>query len=164
MQQIKHNCMTNVKKTVFVISIASPILIGIYHNEVLQNIIKNDGKTSDILPKIISEIINDGDINELIYVNGPGSYMSIKLTYIFLKTLSVTLNIPFYAISGFETNGHSPIKALGKKYFFLNEQNEIKMKFLEDGEEPKEFSLPKIINYSICNRDTLPNYQLPAVG
>lgn len=151
------------KISLFIISISSPILIGIYKNSILEETIRSNGKTSDILPNIINEILKTRQISELIYVNGPGSYMSIKLAYIFLKTLSITLNIPFLAISGFDTNENSPIKALGKKYFFLDENHEIKMRFLDADETVKEFLLPQIIDYSLCFNDTLPNYQLPAV-
>lgn len=106
------------KTTLFVISIANPILIGIYRDGTLEKIIEKYGKTSDILPNTVDNILQTTSIDEIIYVNGPGSYMSIKITYIFLKTLSITLNIPFMAISGFDVNNNSPIKALGQKYFF----------------------------------------------
>lgn len=151
------------KTTLFIISIANPILIGIYKDGILDETIAKDGKTSDVLPNIVDQILEKTTIDEIIYVNGPGSYMSIKIAYIFLKTLSITLDIPFLAISGFDLNGKSPIKALGQKYFFLNNDNEIKMRFLEDDETVKSFSLPQKIDYSLCLADTLPNYQLPAV-
>ncbi len=151
------------KTTLFVISIANPILIGIYRDGTLEKIIEKDGKTSDILPNAVDNILQTTSIDEIIYVNGPGSYMSIKITYIFLKTLSITLNIPFMAISGFDVNNNSPIKALGQKYFFLTRNKEIKMRFLEENEVVNNFELPKKINYNLCILDTLPNYQLPAV-
>jgi len=151
------------KISLLVISIANPILIGVYKEGNLKETIKGYGKTSDVLPKIIDELLKKMSIGELIYVNGPGSYMSIKLAYIFLKTLSITLNIPFLALSGFDVNNNSPIKALGKKYFFLDENNEIKMRFLDDDEIVNDFVLPLVINYEKCFSDTLPNYQLPAV-
>lgn len=151
------------KTTLFVISIANPILIGIYKNGTLETTLEGDGKTSDILPNIIHKVLQEEEIHELIYVNGPGSYMSIKIAYIFLKTLSISLDIPFLAVSGFSTNENSPIKALGKKYFFLNKNKEIDLRFLEENETLRNFSLPQNIDYSICVQDTLPNYQLPVV-
>jgi tRNA A37 threonylcarbamoyladenosine modification protein TsaB len=151
------------KTTLFVISIANPILIGIYKDGTLEQIIEKEGKTSDILPYTVDEILQTTSIDEILYVNGPGSYMSIKITYIFLKTLSITLDVPFMAISGFDVNNNSPIKALGQKYFFLESNNEIKMRFLEENEVVNGFALPKKINYHLCILDTLPNYQLPVV-
>jgi tRNA A37 threonylcarbamoyladenosine modification protein TsaB len=151
------------KTTLFIISIANPILIGIYKNGILTETIEKEGKTSDILPHIVNQILEKQTIDEIIYVNGPGSYMSIKIAYIFLKTLSITLDVPFLAISGFDTNGNSPIKALGQKYFFLDINSEIKMRSLELNEIINNFVLPEEINYELCFADTLPNYQLPAV-
>jgi tRNA A37 threonylcarbamoyladenosine modification protein TsaB len=151
------------KTTLFIISIANPILIGIYKDDTLEETFQCDGKTSDVLPHTIDTILKNHTLDEIIYVNGPGSYMSIKIAYIFLKTLSITLDIPFLAISGFDTNGNSPIKALGQKYFYLDSDSEIKMRFLEDDEKVNSFKLPEKIDYSLCFKDTLPNYQLPAV-
>lgn len=151
------------KATLFVISIANPILIGIYKDGTLEQTIEKEGKTSDILPHTINEILQTTSLDEILYVNGPGSYMSIKIAYIFLKTLSISLNIPFLAISGFDVNGNSPIKALGQKYFFLETNNEINMRFLEENEVVNGFVLPEKINYHRCILDTLPNYQLPVV-
>jgi tRNA A37 threonylcarbamoyladenosine modification protein TsaB len=162
MQKIELN-LNETKTSLFVISISSPILIGIYSDGVLEGTIKSDGKTSDILPNIIDGILKNRQIDELIYVNGPGSYMSIKLAYIFLKTLSITKNMNFFAISGFQTNKNSPIKALGKKYFVLNSDGNIDVRFLEENEKIDEFMLPDKIDYNKCSNDTLPNYQLPAV-
>lgn len=151
------------KISLLIISIANPILIGVYKDGRLEETIKGDGKTSDVLPQIVDELLKKTSICELIYVNGPGSYMSIKLAYIFLKTLSITLDIPFLAISGFDLNNNSPIKALGKKYFFLDKNGEIKMRFLDDNEIINDFELPLVIDYEKCFADTLPNYQLPVV-
>lgn len=151
------------KKTIFIISISDPILIGIYSNNILQETIKSTEKTSDVLPNIIKNILKDGHIDEFIYVNGPGSHMSIKLTYIFLKTLSISLNIPLLSISGFDTNKKSPIKALGKKYFYLNNNNKIILRSLENNEKVNDFYLPQAIDYLLCSKNILPNYQLPVV-
>ncbi len=151
------------KTTLLVISIANPILIGLYKDGSLIETIKSQEKTSDILPTIVDEILKKESLNEIIYVNGPGSYMSIKIAYIFLKTLSITLEADFLALSGFDLNQNSPIKALGKKYFYKDENGKINLRFLEDGEIIEPFSLPQKIDYSLCLQDTLPNYQLPAV-
>ncbi len=151
------------KTTLFVISIANPILIGLYKDGNLEKTIESVGKTSDILPHIVDDILKEHTLNEIIYVNGPGSYMSIKIAYLFLKTLSITLGSEFLAISGFALNENSPIKALGKKYFYQEDNGEIQMRFLEENELLIPFSLPNKIDYQKCTTDTLPNYQLPAV-
>lgn len=150
---------------VIVISISNPILIGIYEEDKLINTISKEGKTSDVLPSLFDEILIDYDVKEIFYVSGPGSYMAIKIAYIFLKTISIVNEIKLYALSGFDFNNNSPIKALGKKYFFremIDSKEKIVIKFLEDN-KVEEFSLPKNIKNIKFNENTLPEYNLPAV-
>jgi tRNA A37 threonylcarbamoyladenosine modification protein TsaB len=152
------------KISVLVISIANPILVGVYEDEHLSQTIQLEGKTSDILPTIFDELLKKYTINEILYVNGPGSYMAIKIAYIFLKTISQTLNIDFQATIGFHFNSNSPIKALGKKYFHNNENNEIELKTITKETLLSDFKLPDKIDYSLFTSDTLPIYGLPAVS
>ena len=149
--------------SVLVISISNPILVGIYENDNLLETISSDGKTSDVLPDIFRNIIKKYSITSILYANGPGSYMAIKVAYIFLKTLCITNNINFKAADAFNFNNNSPIKALGKKYFFKAQNDKIIIDFLEDNEEIKDFTLPDKLNRSIFTNNTLPNYNLPAV-
>jgi len=85
--------------TVVVISISNPILIGIYRNKKLVENISKEGKTSDILPLLFDNILSKYNVENILYVNGPGSYMAIKIAYIFLKTISIVKNIRLYAVS-----------------------------------------------------------------
>jgi len=148
---------------IVVISIANPILVGIYDNDILIDTIKRDGKTSDVLPDIFKELQEKSNISidTIIYVNGPGSYMAIKVAYIFLKTFCIVKNIEFKAIDGFSVNNNSPIKALGKKYFF-QKNDEVIIDFLGDY-KLEDFKLPNDISMIKLNDKTLPNYHLPFV-
>ena len=150
------------KISVVVIPIASPILIGVYKNNKLIDSISKEGKTSEILPLVFQDLLQNYEIEKIIYVNGPGSYMAIKVAYIFLKTLTQTLNIEFLAASGFIFNNNSPIKAIGKKYFF-NIDGNIEIKSLDEKTKLNDFTLPKILNNNLFTSKTLPNYVLPAV-
>ena len=149
---------------ILVISISSPILVGIYENNTLIKTISKDGKTSDVLPIIFDEILNNYKINEIIYINGPGSFMAIKVAYIFLKTICITKNLTLKACSGFEFNNNSPIKALGKKYFFNTQDDKIELNFLTNDTKLEEFKLPNILNKNRFSSDIEPNYNLPAVS
>lgn len=152
------------KLDILVISIANPILVGIYRDAELIETISKDGMTSEILPLIFDQILKKHDkIATISYVNGPGSYMAIKVAYIFLKSISITKNIPLLAANGFHFNGNSPIKALGKKYFFNSLDDTIKIDFLKDDSLLREFCLPKILNKKIFTEENLPSYNLPAV-
>lgn len=149
--------------SVLVISIANPILIGIYEDDNLIETISKEGKTSDILPNIFDNILQKYKLKSIYYANGPGSYMAIKVAYVFLKTLSIVKELEFEATDAFNFNDNSPIKALGKKYFFKVQDDKIEIDFLNDNQEIKEFILPNKLNQSIFKNDTLPSYNLPAV-
>jgi hypothetical protein len=149
--------------SVVVVSISSPILVGIYQDNILIDTIKNEDKTSDALPLIFDTLLSKHSIENIYYANGPGSYMAIKISYIFLKTLSIIKNIPLKAASGFIFNDNSPIKALGKKYFINGQNDKIAIDFIEDLDRLKEFQLPNNISHISFSEDTLPNYHLPAV-
>ena len=147
---------------VLVISISKPLLIGIYENKKLIKEYKLEGKTSDLLPSLFLQILKEYDIKRINYVNSPGSYMAIKVAYIFLKTISISKNIEFMACNGFEFNENSPIKALGKKYF-IQDKDDIKVDFLEKDDIIRDFKLPNSIDKINFNKQTLPIYNLPAV-
>ena len=147
---------------VLVISISKPLLIGIYKNKELIKEYKLEGKTSDLLPSLFSDILKEYEVKRINYVNSPGSYMAIKVAYIFLKTISISKNIELMACNGFEFNENSPIKALGKKYFIQNE-DKIKVDFLEKDDIIRDFKLPNNIDKINFNKQTLPIYNLPAV-
>ncbi|MFA7570247.1 MAG: hypothetical protein WCY75_03235 [Sulfurimonadaceae bacterium] len=147
---------------ILVISIANPILIGVYEDKKLIQTFTQDGKSSDIIPKIFSEISKQYAMKRLFYVNAPGSYMAIKVAYVFLKTLSIAKKIPLYASNGFNFNQNSPIKALGKKYFIYN-NGEINLEFIHEDEKIENFMLPLHLDETIFSTNNLPQYNLPAV-
>ncbi|QOG12628.1 hypothetical protein [Arcobacter sp. FWKO B] len=146
---------------VVVISISSPLLVGVYFNKELKDTYVKDGKTSDILAEIFDDILKKYQVLSIYYVNGPGSYMSIKVSYIFLKTLSIVQNSKLFAVSGFEFNENSPIKAIGKKYF-IQKDDKISLTELNDL-AIHSFELPSSLQNIKISLDNLPNYVLPAV-
>lgn len=147
---------------VLVITISNPPLVGVYEDKQLVEEIKIDGLTSDELPVVFEKLTEKYKIEKVIYVNTPGSFMSIKIAYIFLKTLTMIKGIEFEAANGFLFNENSPIKALGKKYF-INENGGIKVDFLPNICKISDFQLPNNIEDYSFNKDTLPIYNLPAV-
>ncbi len=44
---------------IVIISVANPILIGLYEDRKLIKTFTQDGKSSDIIPKIFSEILDE---------------------------------------------------------------------------------------------------------
>ncbi len=147
---------------VLVISISKPLLIGVYKDKKLIKVYKDEGMTSDVLPIIFENIFKKFTLDRIYYVNTPGSYMAIKVAYVFLKTVSITKNIDLKACSGFEFNQNSPIKALGKKYF-INDENHVKVDFLDKNSRICDFELPAVLENINFTSETLPIYNLPAV-
>lgn len=147
---------------ILLISVANPILVGVYEEGKLIKTFTQEGKSSDIIPKIFSEILDAYTIKRIFYVNSPGSYMAIKVAYVFLKTICIVKNIELLACSGFNFNQNSPIKALGKKYF-INDGDAIKIDFIDETEVLSEFVLPNSLNEKIFSINNLPEYNLPAV-
>ncbi len=147
---------------ILVISISTPVKIALYNKNVLVETYEIDGKTSDELPKLFKTVTAKYEINRIFYVNAPGSYMAIKVAYVFLKTISITKALPFFATSGFYFNNNSPIKALGKKYF-IQKNGETVIDFIDESTKLDEFKVPQTLDETIFSEDTLPIYNLPAV-
>ncbi len=147
---------------VLLVALSSPIQIGIYENGSLIDTITSDKKSSDILPLIYSNILDKYSVNRLFYANGPGSFMAIKVAYIFLKSISVLKNIPLYATDAFKFNKNTPIKAIGK-LCFVKISSEIKTQKLEIVPEAN-FTLPDVLDYNEFTTNTTPLYMIGAVG
>lgn len=147
---------------VCVVALSSPILIGIYKNNKLYKTIETTEKSSEILPIIFKEILQEYKIKRIFYANGPGSFMAIKIAYIFLKSLSILKKIPLYATDAFYFNNNMPIKAIGKLYF-VKIASEIKKKKFE--EIPKSvFALRETLEIDDFSTNTTPLYSIGAVG
>lgn len=133
-------------------------MIGLYDNDVLIKKIKSEDKFSEALPVMLDEILKQYKLSRLVYANGPGSYMGIKISYLSLKTLSIVFDIPLFAISAFELNKNAPIKA-NKDLSFVMENGKISLQKLPCG----EFFLPADLKALNLKEDNLPFYFLDAV-
>ncbi len=149
------------KYQILVISISSPLLLGVYEDGLLIQTISSDKKTSEILLPLLNQYIHEYDISNIIYTRGPGSYMAIKLTYIMLKTIEITRGIPCFGCSGFALNEDQPIKAVGNLYFIKEKETIITKKY----EQPvnAKFTLPQSIHDLELDEESTPEYVLPAV-
>ena len=161
LQQNRKNWQKRMHDAV-VIALGSPIRVGIYEEGVLIEEIVSDKVGSDALPEIFEDLLQRYCFERLIYANGPGSFMGIKVTYLFLKTLSILQKVPLFSLDGFFFNENSPIKAYGKLYFVKNRA----IISLEPLEQPnlKVFELPRFINANNFNTDNAPCYGIDAVG
>jgi len=144
-----------------IISISSPLLVGVYEDGNLVRTISSELKTSEVLLPLLKECIDQYDISTMIYTRGPGSYMAIKLTYIILKTIEIMLGIKCAGCSGFALNGGQAIKAVGNLYFIKEKETIITKKY----DEPVNttFVLPQSIHDLKLDEESTPDYMLPAV-
>lgn len=149
------------KVDVLLIALTSPIQIGIYENQKQIEIISSEEHASEVLPTLFQDIMQRFEVEHLIYTNGPGSFMAIKISYIFLQTLSIVKNIPLLAADAFEFNGNSPIKAVGKLCFVKNTDTITTQIFPE---VPSNcFILPQHIDVNKFSTETAPFYGIGAV-
>ncbi|MGH2305646.1 tRNA threonylcarbamoyladenosine biosynthesis protein TsaB [Campylobacter taeniopygiae] len=139
-------------------ALSKPLMLGIYQNNFLVKSITSDEKASEFIPKILQELLQDFTFDELIYANGPGSFMGIKISYVSLRTLSIVKNIPLFAISAFELNNNQPISA-HKEMCFVKKEDQIVLEKTISG----EFILPSNLSKLNKKDDNLPFYFLPAI-
>ncbi len=139
----------------------TPVLVGLYKDRVLFETFLSGEKTSDVLPKIFQDIDKRFKVKALYYAKGPGSFMAIKISYIFLKSYAIAKNIILKATDGFYFNKNKPIKAIGKSYFIKDGDNIIFDTIRQ--RELSDFKLPKILNPNDFSLNSLPLYILPAV-
>lgn len=149
------------KYELLVISISTPLLIGIYKDKELIETISSEKKTSEILLPLLNRAMERYDLENIIYTRGPGSYMAIKLTYIMLKTIEILRGIKCLGCSAFALNNGAPIKAMGNLYFTKEKETIITKKI----EQPvnTEFTLPQSIQDLPLDEESTPEYVLPAV-
>ncbi len=149
---------------ILVVSLTSPLLVGVYENKALIETFTSKEKTSDILPKIFNTIFKKYAPKNLYFARGPGSFMAIKITYLFLKTLTITKNMQLFATDGFDFNENSPIKAVGTLYFIKKDGIISTQKITDDEiKKIKAFKLPKRLDDKRFTTDNEPLYILPAI-
>ena len=147
--------------TVLIDSISVPLQVGIYNAECCIDRYEIDGQTSAVLLQQMEKIFEQYSVSRIIYVNGPGSYMAIKLTYIMLQTIKLIRGIEFDGCSAFELNGGNPVRAMGSLYFIKEKETIITKKF--DEKVKQEFWLPDNLSAIVLDTDNKPQYILPAV-
>ena len=83
------------------------------------------------MPSLFTHLLNEYDISTITYVNSPGSFMAIKVAYIFFKTICITKNIEKYKSElkrtelKFSVYNQLQIEALSKLFQQLTEFKEI---------------------------------------
>lgn len=135
--------------------------MGIYENNHLIKLYETTDQTSEALPLLFASLLKEYQPKRLFFARGPGSFMAIKITYIFLKTLSITLGVPLLACDGFAFNEGRAIRAM-RNLYFIKEAEEITTARLETPVE-QHFALPTVLDETLFKDEIEPLYMLPAV-
>ncbi len=146
---------------ILLVALSSPILVGVYKDARLIEKIESDERSSEVLPRIYKELLQKYDVKSFIYANGPGSFMSIKVAYIFLRSLGILRDIPLYAMDAFHFNNGRPIKAVGKLHF-VKIQDKIETQKFDEVIEPS-FELPQTLVKEELSTNSAPMYGIGAV-
>ena len=131
--------------------------MGVYEDGVLAREISSEEHASEGLVRILRTF--KFEIDGIIYANGPGSFMGLKVAYVILRTFCLAKNIKFEAVSGFELNGGAPIRANKAFCFVRGENGGVKLAKAQAG----EFRLPPTLSNLNKSEDVLPNYVIGAV-
>ena len=107
--------------TLFLSTYDKLITIGLLKNGELLDIkeIESNQNHSSLVIPTIDNLLNQNDIttsylNEIIVVNGPGSFTGVRLVVTIAKTLAYTLDIPIKTITSLECIAVSTTKETNK--------------------------------------------------
>ena len=140
---------------------------------VKQEEISNKGHSRILVP-LIDKILKDKkldikDLNEILVINGPGSFTGVRLGITVAKTLAYTLNIPIKTITSIEAiacsiNEENKIVTINDpkgKYIGKFENNELKeLIYLKEEDAIKYFSMNKlpVYNQNMLDIEAIYNY------
>lgn len=149
-------------------------------NELITIGLLKDGKQIDILEKtsnrnhsvyvmpMINDILNNNDIkanylNEIIVVNGPGSFTGVRIGVVIAKTLAYTLDIPIKTITSLlayavsctkDDNKLSIVSDLKGKYIgYFDKNNELLTDYIYlNNKEYDKYIIGKEQNIITCDK------------
>lgn len=127
-------------------------------------------KISFTLKEAIQFLANFKNIESIYYARGVGSLSSIKLTHVFLHTISLSLNIPIYATNSFYFTDNKEIKAFANMSFFLKQDSKIikdstnnNIELSKSINPTKHFVLPNVLVEEDFCESCIPLYVTPAI-
>lgn len=152
------------------ISLGEGVLLGVYQENFLQTSYTSKAKTSEALVEVFSQLFKDFKnlyptspmVKGVYYAKGPGSFTSLKLTHIFLHTLSSIYDFELYSTTGFDFNDNTPILAYANKYFVSKEMESLR-DFKDLKVLPKDFMLPPYLEKDKFTQSNTPFYILPPI-
>lgn len=107
-----------------VVCISSPLYYALYDDDRLLESFSIDEKPSTALPLMYQHLL-ESTFSGIYYASGPGNLSALKLTHTFLHSWAIAGSIPLYATDSFSLCLDSHIPAFGKKYFTLQNCDQI---------------------------------------
>ncbi|GAA8133219.1 tRNA (adenosine(37)-N6)-threonylcarbamoyltransferase complex dimerization subunit type 1 TsaB [Helicobacter pylori] len=150
------------------ISLGEGVLLGVYQDNFLCTSYTSKSKTSEALVEVFSQLFKDFKnptlpaIKGVYYAKGPGSFTSLKLTHVFLHTLSLIHDFELYSTTGFDFNDNTPILAYANKYF-VSKETESLSDFKDLKIVPKDFMLPPFLEKDKFTQLNTPFYILSPI-
>ncbi|BEG56435.1 Universal bacterial protein YeaZ [Helicobacter sp. NHP21005] len=145
-----------------------PVKVGVYALEGgLLRAFEVHKRTNAALIEIFENLlewlrVQNLTIQALYYAKGPGSFMAMKLTHIFVHAWVLLNPTPLHSALGFAFNENSPIKAFGKS-FYVCEGGQVALKTFESPPKCAQMDLPPVLNPHIFTTDNEPLYFLPPI-
>ncbi len=148
--------------TLLLLSVASPIQIGLYDRSGQRiEAFSYEQKASAVLYSAFEAIEGRFEITALAYARGPGSFMGLKLGFVFLRSYAIVKGLPMYAADSFLFNEGAPIGA-SRSRSYVKEGDRISIRRLES--PPKSaMALPDRLDWSAMDAPLEPLYIQPAV-
>lgn len=156
--------------------------LALYNNDILLNVVEsNEIRQSTIIIPLLNNLIDSADIklkdiNEILLVNGPGSFTGVRLGVTIGKTLAYALNIPIKCINAIELKAvmddfkNTCYGIKDAKGFYLGELKEdnINLSYVNNSDVLKknittdvEYNYEKIIKYKTLLKPINPHLVNP---
>lgn len=154
--------MPKLPVTVLLISASRPMRLAVYDRVGAKlESFESDAPATESFYPLFKAIDEKYAIEKLAYARGPGSFMGLKLGYVFMQTLALARNLPFTAASSFVLSDGAPVQAHGKRWF-AQEANGIGVKLFEAAPEDRLLP-PDRLDLNLFDTNTEPDYFMPAV-
>lgn len=112
---------------------------SVYTMPMIENILKNNK-------------ISVNELNEIIVVNGPGSFTGVRIGVVIAKTLAYTLNIPIKTITSLQAYAVSS-KKNGKKIITISDLKGKYVGYFDEDNNEIEYLYLKTIEYEEYIKD-----------
>ena len=129
-----------------------------------QKLLDKKNNSSYIMP-IISEVCTPREIEQIVVVNGPGSFTGVRLGVTIAKTMAYCLNVPIKVLSYFDVlyNSNQNSEAIyavfdNNGYYVKDYSIDQNPRYLSKEEFVNEFEINKLITNGNINFKNLYNF------